>query len=303
MNFKEKITVITPTFNRAHTLNRVYESLLRQSFKDFKWVIMDDGSTDHTEEVIRNFINDNQIKIEYYKNPNHKKFYTVFKAIKNVTTPYFTIIDSDDAYLDDALEILIREADQLNPNKFISVIGHSVNQNGKLVGTLFPFDFDGSILQMRYKYKVRGDKNGLFITKPYLEFLENFDFEKYKNKYAPQRIFFQIYDAIGLKTRFINKAVRIYYYDLSDTQSMSNDRIKPSSYEGLTEGHLSFLNAYGNQLFFYPKALLRNLIGYQTYAIKSGRKTSTILTEIKNPLIKILGFFALPFSFIYQKLK
>ena len=63
MNFKEKITVITPTFNRAHTLNRVYESLLRQSFKDFKWVIMDDGSTDHTEEVIRNFINDNQIKI------------------------------------------------------------------------------------------------------------------------------------------------------------------------------------------------------------------------------------------------
>ena len=77
MNFKEKITVITPTFNRAHTLNRVYESLLRQSFKDFKWVIMDDGSTDHTEEVIRNFINDNQIKIEYYKNPNHKKFYTV----------------------------------------------------------------------------------------------------------------------------------------------------------------------------------------------------------------------------------
>ena len=72
---------------------------------------------------------------------------------------------------------------------------------------------------------------------------------------------------------------------------------------GLTEGHLSFLNAYGNQLFFYPKALLRNLIGYQTYAIKSGRKISKIIADVKNPLIKILGILALPFSLIYQKLK
>jgi hypothetical protein len=62
-------------------------------------------------------------------------------------------------------------------------------------------------------------------------------------------------------------------------------------------------NSYGNQLFFYPTALLRNLIGYPTYALKSGRKISTIFNEIKNPVIKILGFFALPFSFIYQKNK
>ena len=55
---------------------------------------------------------------------------------------------------------------------------------------------------------------------------------------------------------------------------------------GLAEGHLSFLNSYGNLLFSYPKALLRNLIGYQTYALKSGRKISTIIIEIKNVWIK-----------------
>ena len=84
---------------------------------------------------------------------------------------------------------------------------------------------------------------------------------------------------------------------------MSNDRIKPSSYEGLAEGHLSFLNSYGNMLFSYPKPLLRNLIGYQTYSLKNGREISKIIADVKNPLIKVLGILALPFSLIYQKLK
>jgi hypothetical protein len=97
--------------------------------------------------------------------------------------------------------------------------------------------------------------------------------------------------------------VRFYLKDEDDTASVSNTRWSGKNLFGLAEGHLSFLNAYGNQLFSYPKALIRNVIGYQIYALKSGRKTSTILTEIKNPLIKILGFFALPFSFIYQKNK
>ena len=69
------------------------------------------------------------------------------------------------------------------------------------------------------------------------------------------------------------------------------------------ECYLFFLNSYGNQLLSYPKALLRNLIGYQTYAIKSGREISKIIADVKNPLIKILGILALPFSLIYQKLK
>ena len=56
-------------------------------------------------------------------------------------------------------------------------------------------------------------------------------------------------------------------------------------------------------LFSYPKPLLRNLIGYQTYSLKSGREIYKIIVDVKNPLIKILGILALPFSLIYQKLK
>src|SRR5690606_724096 len=222
-----KITVITPTYNRAHTLKRAYESLKRQSFKDFKWLIADDGSTDDTGKLVDDFVSEGILKIEYKKYENSKKFYTVFKAIETVKTDYFTILDSDDAYTPHALGTLVNEANKLNPTEFISVIGHSEDENGNLYGTAFPnAGFDGSILEMRYKLKVKGDKNGLFITEPYLKYLNNFDYEIYKGKYAPQKIFFNIYDAEKMKTRFINKVIRIYHYDVTDTESMSNERVR-----------------------------------------------------------------------------
>jgi hypothetical protein len=157
---------------------------------------------------------------------------------------------------------------------------------------------------MRYKYKVRGDKFGIFITKTYQREISEKDFSQYEGKgYIPQSVIFNDYDARGIKTRFVNKIVRFYLKDEDDADSVSNTRWSGKNLFGLAEGHLSFLNSYGNQLFSYPKALLRNLIGYQTYAIKSGRGIFRIIADVKNPWIKILGIITLPFSIIYQKLK
>ena len=303
----KKITIITPTYNRAKTLPKVFESLLNQSFKDFLWIILDDGSTDNTHEVVQNFQLLNPFfEIIYKKDKNRHKFLTVLEGVKMVKTPYFMVIDSDDIYPENSLEILISEVEKIdNQDSYISVMGLSADENGHIVGDQYPNNgFDGSILEMRYKYKVRGDKFGIFITQTYQREIAGKDYSQYEGKgYIPQSVIFNDYDAKGVKTRFINKVVRFYLKDEDDTASVSNTRWSGKNLFGLAEGHLSFLNAYGNQLFSYPKALIRNVIGYQIYALKSGRKTSTILTEIKNPLIKILGFFALPFSFIYQKNK
>lgn len=299
-----KITVITPTYNRAHTLPRAYESLKKQTFKDFCWVIMDDGSTDNTRELVEKFQQDESIVIDYHHNENSKKFYTVFQGIEKVKTDYFTILDSDDAYPENALQILADEAEKLDKTKFISVIGHSEDENGKVFGTLFPGDgFDGSVLEMRYKYKIRGDKNGIFITNPYHKYLKNFNYKIYKNKYAPQQIFFNIYDADGMKTRFINKVIRTYYYDENDANSMSKDRIKPSSFEGLRDAHLSFLNSYGNQLLSYPKSLFRNIIGFQEFSFLLGDPVIKIISSVKSPVIKSISWLLLPLSYIYAKVK
>ena len=65
-NGKPTLTVFTPTYNRAHTIRLCYESLLRQSSSDFKWLIIDDGSTDFTRNSVRNWIEEDKILIEYH---------------------------------------------------------------------------------------------------------------------------------------------------------------------------------------------------------------------------------------------
>lgn len=302
----KKITIITPTYNRAKTLPKVFESLLHQSFKDFLWIILDDGSTDNTEEVVRHFQMMNPFfEIIYKKDKNRHKFLTVLEGIKMVKTPYFMVVDSDDTYPEDSLETLVSAVEEIKtPDDYIAVMGLSADENGGLVGDPYPNGgFDGSIFEMRYKFKVRGDKFGIFITKTYHREISGKDFSPYEGKgYIPQSVIFNGYDAKGIKTRFINKVVRFYLKDEEDAASVSNTRWSGKNLFGLAEGHLSFLNAYGNQLFSYPKPLFRNLLGYQIYALKSGRKIFNIFNDIKNPWIKILGILLIPLSYIYVKI-
>ena len=61
------ITVFTPTYNRAHLLQRVYESLRKQTFHDFEWVIVDDGSTDNTEDIVKTLFDNQYFSIRYFK--------------------------------------------------------------------------------------------------------------------------------------------------------------------------------------------------------------------------------------------
>lgn len=300
-----KITVITPTYNRAHTLGRAYESLLNQSFKDFKWIIMDDGSADGTRELVEKFKSENQLQIAYYHHSNQHKFHTVFEGIKKVKTSYFTILDSDDSYPPTALAILLNKIEAIeNQDEFISVMGLSADEKGVIVGNSYPQEFDGTIFEMRYKYKVRGDKNGMFITKTYLNELNQFDYYSIpKGIYIPQSVFFNTYDAKGLKTRFVNQIIRIYHKDENDTASVSNTRWSGNNRYGLMLGHLSFLNNYGKQLYNYPKALIRNLVGYQVYATKQKKDFPKMIQDIKNPVIKFLGILLFPISYFYALLK
>ena len=299
-----KISIVTPSYNRAHTLSRVYESLKNQTFKDFKWIIMDDGSTDNTSELVKSFQAENLFEIDYFWNENQHKFITVFEGIKKVSSNYFMIVDSDDSYPNNALQNLFDEVEKItNQDEFISVMGLSQYTDGKIVGHQYPNNgFDGSIFDMRYKYKVRGDKFGIFITKTYQQLLKNFDYSPYKNKgYIPQAVFFNTYDANGLKTRFVNKVVRNYHLDDDDANSVSNTRFTGKNTFGLMEGYRSFLNSYGSKLFGYPKALIRNLVGYHIYSLINNRSFSEINNGLTN--FKLLSTLIYPLSYLYYKLK
>ena len=73
---KPLVTILTPSYNRAHTLPRVFESLKKQSFQDFEWLIIDDGSTDDTGNLVKRFQQEADFDIRYYHQENQHKFLT-----------------------------------------------------------------------------------------------------------------------------------------------------------------------------------------------------------------------------------
>lgn len=115
MEKKKLISVFTPTYNRKHTLERLYNSLISQTSKDFEWIIVDDGSTDGTEELIASFLKKGVIKINYIKQINKGKHIAINYGLKNAEGNYFFVLDSDDYLLPNAIhevEVLINKIDR-----------------------------------------------------------------------------------------------------------------------------------------------------------------------------------------------
>ena len=99
----KSITVFTPTYNRKHTLPRLYKSLCEQSDKDFVWLIVDDGSTDGTESLVRAWLDEEILEIDYRLQPNGGKMRAHNRGAELTDTELFVCVDSDDYLIKEAI--------------------------------------------------------------------------------------------------------------------------------------------------------------------------------------------------------
>jgi glycosyltransferase involved in cell wall biosynthesis len=104
MEYKYRITVFTPTYNRAYVISNLYKSLCSQSFKNFEWLVVDDGSSDDTESLFSNWISNSDFEIRYYKTKNGGKHRAINKGMELANGEIFFTMDSDDELTSDALE-------------------------------------------------------------------------------------------------------------------------------------------------------------------------------------------------------
>lgn len=105
---KELLTVFTPTYNRKEYLKRAYGSLLAQTCHGFRWLIVDDGSEDGTEETVKSFTRESPFPIDYVKKENGGKHTAMNIAFKSCSTEYLAVsLDSDDTLTPDAVEKVI----------------------------------------------------------------------------------------------------------------------------------------------------------------------------------------------------
>ena len=111
-------TIFTPAYNRAYTLPKLYGSLVNQEKQNFEWLIIDDGSTDNTEAVVSEFIEENNFAIRYVKQENQGKHIAINKALKMADREWFAIIDSDDFLVNEATEVWENLALEAADNSF-----------------------------------------------------------------------------------------------------------------------------------------------------------------------------------------
>ncbi|MDG4944803.1 glycosyltransferase family 2 protein [Weeksellaceae bacterium KMM 9713] len=163
---KKLITVFTPTYNRAHLLPRLYKSLVEQTSMDFLWLIVDDGSSDETEDLVNSWIKENLIEIKYFYKKNGGMHTGHNLAYQNINTELNICIDSDDFMPQNAIE-LIKSVWESIPDKkdLAGIIGLDAFIDGSIVGSKIPNDLlKGSLIDLYRKHKVSGDKKVILCT-------------------------------------------------------------------------------------------------------------------------------------------
>lgn len=160
------ISVITPTFNRRHLLRRLYDSLLMQNFRDFEWIVVDDGSDDGTEYLVEEFNRDDKIHIAYYRQENSGKHAALRHGFQEARGTFVLVVDSDDELKPEALERIAHDVDVHAVGKHEQLQGLcylSEHRNGDISGDFFPNSpWIADVVQMRYVSGVKGEKMEVF---------------------------------------------------------------------------------------------------------------------------------------------
>lgn len=218
------ITVFTPTYNRSQLLPRLYESLVKQTYSDFEWIIVDDGSSDNTAEIVNEWSADFPIRI--FRKENGGKHTAINLGTKLAKGELFFIVDSDDTLIDTALQTVADEWYKVKDNAQVGgVVGLDVNsKTGEIIGGgLSQDEIDCDAMEIRYRYHVRGDLKEVFRT----EVLRAFPFPEIKReKFCPEQlVWFRI--AQKYKLRYINKPIyRAEYQPDGITSGIVKARMK-----------------------------------------------------------------------------
>ena len=163
---KKTLTVFTPAYNRAYTIHKCYESLRRQTLKDFVWLVVDDGSTDNTAELIKQWqtVPDNGFEIKYVYKENGGMHTAHNVAYANIRTELNTCIDSDDMLADGAVEKILNKWAEVKDEGYAGIVGLDADFEGKIIGKDFPADMMETTLSGYYAAGGAGDKKLVYRT-------------------------------------------------------------------------------------------------------------------------------------------
>ncbi len=278
------LTVITTTYNRAYCLHQVYESLLRQSSDDFIWLIIDDGSSDNTRELVDGWKRDNKIEIEYIYKENGGMHTARNRAYELVKTELNIIIDSDDWMTDDAVKKIVAFWQKNGNQKYSGIISNNISSKGVLVGTQLPQIKSCTLTDLFGKHGAKGDKklilrSDLSCLYPYPEFEGE--------KFYPASYKFRLLD-LHYEMLIMNEFTCVVDYN---ENSMTYNKF--AQYKSCSKGFAHYRNEM-IRISKSPKYIIKEMIHY--IAESRMAKNKHYIVKSSKPLVTLI---CLPIGLIY----
>lgn len=214
---KPILTIFTPAYNRGYTIHKCYESLKRQTDKNFKWLVIDDGSTDNTKDLIMKWKEEADFEITYIYKKNGGMHTAHNTAYENIDTELNVCIDSDDYLTDDAVEIIVNEWQQVRSDKLAGIGALDIFESGEVIGIKFPNDLkQAKYFDIYNKHGVYGDKKFVYRT----DLIKKFPYPEYEGeKYVGLDYKYKKLDE-NYELALVNKSICVVEY-MEDGSSMN----------------------------------------------------------------------------------
>ena len=288
-----KFTIFTPTFNRKELLEKLYKSLQKQTYKDFEWLIIDDGSDDGTKEKAEEFLSEKKLDIKYYFKENGGKQRAYNFATDKANGELFICLDSDDEYVENGLETILKYWKKYEKNSDIAGMGYlSTYPNREIIGSSFPEkEMISTQFEIYNKYGVKGDKGLMFRT----EIIKKYKFPVFEDeKFITEAV---VYNRICEKYKmvYVNEKIEIKEYQEDGLTAKYNNLLLRNP-----KGQALYHNEINSQKLTFKQKILNNAVYYKFCKV-AGYKFGKIFKENKNKLFLI---FAIPVGeFMWKKVK
>jgi glycosyltransferase involved in cell wall biosynthesis len=290
------ITVFVPTYNRAHLLVRVFESLKAQTFQNFEWVIVDDGSRDNTSELVTGWQQTSPFEIKYHRKPNGGKHTTINPGVELARGEFMVILDSDDWLAPNALERMLALWQAIPDQALYSgIVGLCAHPDGRVIGDRFPTDtFDSNAVDLTHTHSIHGDKISLSRTDVMREF--PFPFQALRGLVTESLVWNRI--AQKYQERYVNE---IFAYKEYLEEGLT-DRALELQIQAAPATRLYHLELFKAKQRIPWKTRLKSMVNYIRFSLHAGHGLLETLND-SGAMIKCLALLPLGLVLFFRDRK
>lgn len=291
-----ELTVLTPAYNRRKGLQKLFDSLLAQTNKNFEWLIVDDGSTDDTSQFAQQWVNGSDFSVRYYKKENGGKHTALNYALDKITTKLVFIVDSDDYLTADAVETIYEKYSLYKSEKDLcglSFLRTKPDGLGYLSPTLPKDDIKSTYCECRINGGLEGDMAEVWYT----DKLREFPFPEFKGEKFLGEDTIWVKISGKYKMRFFNKAIYVSDY-LGDGLTLNRRRHNIQSPNGCVARAEAFLSSD-----IALKHKIKAMLQYFIYGKFSGRSMSFLFSRSAHKLLALCCLLPSEAIFLFWKNK